>query len=100
MPAFSRPTDARSPCGGATTKRLGFACQVAFVRVLGRLPQQAPLEIDGEIDVATHSGRRGLASELVRRGASTTAIQAASGFRPRRASPGATGGIGAVSVPN
>ena len=29
--------------------RLGFAYQVAFVRVLGRLPQQAPLEIDGEI---------------------------------------------------
>ena len=29
--------------------RLGFAYQVAFVRVLGRSPQQAPLEIDGEI---------------------------------------------------
>ena len=29
--------------------RLGFAYQVAFVRVLGRFPQQAPLEIDGEI---------------------------------------------------
>ena len=28
---------------------LGFAYQVAFVRVLGRFPQQAPLEIDGEI---------------------------------------------------
>ena len=29
--------------------RLGFAYHVAFVRVLGRFPQQAPLEIDGEI---------------------------------------------------
>ena len=29
--------------------RLGFACQVAFVRVLGRFPRQAPLEIDGGI---------------------------------------------------
>ena len=28
--------------------RLGFAYQVAFVRVLGRFPQQTPLEIDGE----------------------------------------------------
>ena len=29
--------------------RLGFAYQVAFVRVLGRFPRQAPLEVDGEI---------------------------------------------------
>ena len=29
--------------------QLGFAYQIAFVRVLGRFPQQAPLEIDGEI---------------------------------------------------
>ena len=29
--------------------QLGFAYQVAFVRVLGRFPQQAPLKIDGEI---------------------------------------------------
>ena len=29
--------------------RLGFAYQVAFVRVLGRFPRQTPLEIDGEI---------------------------------------------------
>ena len=29
--------------------RLGFAYQIAFVRVLGRFPSQAPLEIDGEI---------------------------------------------------
>ena len=29
--------------------RLGFAYQVAFVRVLGRFPQQEPLEIAGEI---------------------------------------------------
>ena len=28
--------------------QLGFAHQVAFVRVLGRFPQQAPVEIDGE----------------------------------------------------
>ena len=31
--------------------------------------------------VSSHSGRRGLASELVRRGASTTAVQAAGGCR-------------------
>ena len=29
--------------------RLGFAYQVAFVRVFGRFPRQTPLEIDGEI---------------------------------------------------
>ena len=29
--------------------QLGVAYQVAFVRVLGRFPQQAPVEIDGEI---------------------------------------------------
>ena len=29
--------------------RLGFAYQVAFVRVLGRFPHQEPLEIDGEV---------------------------------------------------
>ena len=41
--------------------RLGFAYQVAFVRVLGRFPQQTPLEIDGEIldllIVWPHGGR-------------------------------------------
>ena len=31
--------------------------------------------------VSSHSGRCGLASELVRRGASTTAVQAAGGWR-------------------
>ena len=29
--------------------RLGFAYQIAFVRVLGRFPHQEPLEIDGEV---------------------------------------------------
>ena len=29
--------------------RLGFAYQIAFVRVLGRFPRQEPLEIDEEI---------------------------------------------------
>ena len=29
--------------------RLGFAYQIAFVRILGRFPRQVPLEIDGEI---------------------------------------------------
>ena len=29
--------------------RLGFACQVAFVRVLGRSPRQAPLEMEKDI---------------------------------------------------
>ena len=29
--------------------RLGFAYQVAFVRVVGRFPRQAPFEIDGEV---------------------------------------------------
>ena len=49
MPPSSRPIAARSPCGGVPHNRLGFAYQVAFVRVLGRFPQQTPLEIDGEI---------------------------------------------------
>ena len=35
----------------------------------------------GPEGVTSHSGRRGLASELVRRGASTTAVQAAGGWR-------------------
>ena len=34
-----------------------------------------------QVNISSHSGRRGLASELVRRGASTTAIQAAGGWR-------------------
>ena len=38
----------------------------------------AALGLEG---VSSHSGRRGLASELVRRGASTTAVQAAGGWR-------------------
>ena len=38
----------------------------------------AALGLEG---VTSHSGRRGLASELVRRGASTTAVQAAGGWR-------------------
>ena len=29
--------------------RLGLAFQIAFVRILGRFPRQAPLEIDGDI---------------------------------------------------
>ena len=29
--------------------RLGFAYQLAFVRVVGRFPRQVPLEIDDEI---------------------------------------------------
>ena len=58
--AFSRPRlirDASFPkadwkeiaerrCGH---NRLGSACQVAFVRVLGRFPRQAPMEIDEEV---------------------------------------------------
>ena len=38
----------------------------------------AALGLEG---VSSHSGRRGLASELVRRGASTTAVQLAGGWR-------------------
>ena len=38
----------------------------------------AALGLEG---VSSHSGRRGLASELVRRGASTTAVQAAGGWQ-------------------
>ena len=38
----------------------------------------AALGLEG---VSSHSGRHGLASELVRRGASTTAVQAAGGWR-------------------
>ena len=42
---------------------------------------QALAELAGLAGVSSHSGRRGLASELVRRGASTTAIQQAGGWR-------------------
>ena len=49
MPPFSRPTDARIARRRGHHNQLGFAYQIAFVRVLGRFPQQAPLEIDGEI---------------------------------------------------
>ena len=38
----------------------------------------AALGLEG---ISSHSGRRGLASELVRRGASTTAVQLAGGWR-------------------
>ena len=45
--------DTRSAClvgvSGNSSVTPGFAYQVAFVRVLGRFSQQAPLEIDGEI---------------------------------------------------
>ena len=34
-----------------------------------------------QVNISSHSGRRGLASKLVRRGASTTAIQVAGGWR-------------------
>ena len=36
MPAFSKPTDTRSPLWRGRHNRLGFACQIAFVRGLGR----------------------------------------------------------------
>ena len=40
---------ARDCAAGRAHNRLGFAYQIAFVRVLGRFPQHEPLEIDGEI---------------------------------------------------
>ena len=43
--------------------RLGFAYQIAFVRVLGRFPRQVPLEIDGEILRFTALQRRQTVSE-------------------------------------
>ena len=42
---------------------------------------QALAELAGLAGVSSHSGRRGLASELVRHAASTTAIQQAAGWR-------------------
>ena len=42
---------------------------------------QALAKLAGLANVSSHSGRRGLASELVRRGASTTAIQQAGGWQ-------------------
>ena len=36
MPAFSKPADARSPCGGTATIDWVSSNPVAFVRVLGR----------------------------------------------------------------
>lgn len=44
--AADRKEIARRRGGG---NRLGFAYQIAFVRVLGRFPRQQPLEVDGEI---------------------------------------------------
>ena len=37
--------------------------------------------IHPQVNISSHFGRRGLALELIRRGASTTAIQAAGGWR-------------------
>ena len=50
---------------------------IASAAVLVLLPRrlQALAELAGLAGVSSHSGRRGLASELVRHGASTTAIQ-------------------------
>ncbi len=42
---------------------------------------QALAELAGLADVSSHSGRRGMASELVRCGASGTAVQQAGGWR-------------------
>ena len=42
---------------------------------------QALAKLAGLDGVSAHSGRRGMASELVRRGASTTAVQQAGGWR-------------------
>ena len=75
--------------------RLGFAYQVAFVRVLGRFPQQAPLEIDGEIDPAvrrpaTGSRRRDdprlrrPAADGLRTSAAHRRVPASARFRCRR----------------
>ena len=76
----------------------------AAVRVVPLSPHQvnrrlqvlaAALGLEG---VSSHSGRRGLASELVRRGASTTAVQLAGGLRadekPRAAARRRTRGDG------
>lgn len=43
MPPSSSPTGRRSPRGEVSHNRLGFAYQVACVRVLGRFPRQAPI---------------------------------------------------------
>ena len=43
--------------------------------------RQALAKLAGLDGVSAHSGRRGMASELVRRGASTTAVQQAGGWR-------------------
>ena len=49
MAASLSATGKRSPPPRRVPNRLGFAYQVAFVRVLGRFPHQEPLEIDGEV---------------------------------------------------
>ena len=74
---FARAVDRlRAETAAATTDRvvpLGPHQVNRRVQVLA-----AALGLEG---VSAHSGRRGLASELVRRGASTTAVQAAGGWR-------------------
>ena len=59
----------------------------AAARVIPLSPHQVNRRVQvlatalGLEGVSSHSGRRGLAAELVRRGASTTAVQAAGGWR-------------------
>ena len=76
-----------SPFAPAVDQLRATVAPVAADRVVPLSPPQvnrrvqvlaAALGLEG---VSSHSGRRGLASELVRRGASTTAVQAAGGWR-------------------
>ena len=59
----------------------------ATARVIPLSPSQVNRRLQalaaaaGLTGVSSHSGRRGLASELIRRGASTTAVQQAGGWR-------------------
>ena len=90
--------DTRSAClvgvSGNSSVTPGFAYQVAFVRVLGRFSQQAPLEINGEIlrfaalqlgaaaeTIHAYAGRQQTVSDHQHR------IGAAAGPGARRCSP-------------
>ena len=94
-------TSKTNPDGAAEDFRLlvnGFSRAVAGLRSAagepdpaGRVVPLSPRQVNRRVQtlarlaglegVSAHSGRRGLASELVRRGASTTAVQQAGGWK-------------------
>ena len=86
--ATARTCGCSPPASPALSDRLRTAEEPAAAdRVVPISPHQVNHRVQvlaealGLEGVSSHSGRRGLASELVRRGASTTAVQAAGGWQ-------------------